>query len=97
MDARFSEASTPAPPRRLCPSRSIFFAALWSRCKLVPHFGQRCQRTDKPLATSTLQPEQIWLVNAGLTAITERPAHAALKLRMLRNAAHPASAMLLAR
>ncbi len=44
-----------------------------------------CQRTDKPLETSTPQPEQVWLVYAGWTATTHRPAHAALKVRMLRN------------
>src|SRR5262245_5817275 len=43
----------------------------------------------------TPQPEHVWLVNAGLTATTERPAHAALKLRMVKNALHPASAITL--
>ena len=32
-------------------------------------------------------------VNAGLTAMTLRPAHAALCVRMMRNAPHPASVM----
>src|SRR5215471_17323020 len=77
-DSRFSEASTPAPPRRLCPSRSMFLAALWSRCRLVPQSGQLCQRTDKPFDTMTPQPEHLWLVNAGLTACTRFPAPTAL-------------------
>src|SRR5260221_12846527 len=47
--------------------------------------------------TSTPQPEPIWLVSAGGTATTERPAHTALKLRMLKNALHPASAIDFAR
>jgi hypothetical protein len=75
----------------------MFFAALWSRCRLVPHAGQLCQRTDKPFCTTTPQPEHVWLVEAGFTATTRFPAHAALKARMLRNPLHPASAMDLAR
>jgi hypothetical protein len=63
----------------------------------VPQSGQECQRTDKPLATITPQTEQVWVVEAGDTATTERPAHAALKLRMLKNADQPASVLLLAR
>ena len=51
----------------------------------------------KPLATRTPQPEHLWLVNAGSTAITFRPAHAALKERMLKNADQPASWIDLAR
>jgi hypothetical protein len=42
-------------------------------------------------------PEHRWLVNAGGTATTRFPAHAALKARMARNALHLASLMLLAR
>ena len=61
-DARFSAAAYATAPRRLCPSRSIFLAALWSRCRLVPQSGQECQRTDKPFLTTTPQPEQVWLV-----------------------------------
>src|SRR6185369_16617455 len=87
----------PSPSPKGRPAHSMFLAALWSRCRLVPHSGHRCQRTDKPLDTSTPQPEHVWLVNAGLTATTRLPAHAALWVRMLRNAAHPASLMLLAR
>src|SRR5262245_26609936 len=97
MGSRFSDPGSPTPPRRRCPRPSIFLAALWSRCRLVPHSGQECQRTDKPFWTMTPQPEHVWLVNAGLTAITERPAHAALTLRMLKNALQPASETLLAR
>ena len=52
-------------------------AALWSRCRLVPQSGHACQRTDKPLCTSTPQPEQAWLVYAGGTATTVFPAAAA--------------------
>src|SRR5262249_41953207 len=96
-DSRFSDAAYATAPRRLCPSRSKFLAALWFRCRLVPHSGQECQRTDKPLETSTPQPEQIWLVSAGGTAMARFPAYAALKARMLRNAAQPASWMDLAR
>jgi hypothetical protein len=71
----------------------MFLAALWSRCRLVPQSGQVCQRTDKPFTTMAPQPEHVWLVNAGMTATTERSAHAALKLRMPKNALQPASAM----
>ena len=39
------------------------------------------------------EPEHAWLVNAGLTACTRFPASAALKVRMVRNALHPASGM----
>jgi hypothetical protein len=35
----------------------------------------------------TPQPEHFWLVKAGLTTTTSRPAHVALKERMPRNAA----------
>src|SRR5215813_10008295 len=97
MDSQFFDAAIATPPRRASPARSLFLAALWSRWRLAPHFGQACQRTDKPIETSTPQPEHRWLVNAGGTATTERPAHAAVKLRVVRNAAQPASAMLLAR
>ncbi len=55
----------------------MFLAALWSLCRLVPQSGQVCQRTDKPFETMTPQPEQVWLVSAGGTATTKRPAHAA--------------------
>ena len=89
--SRFSDAANATPPRRACPARSMFFAALWSRCRLVPHAGQECQRTDKPFETSAPQPLQVCEVNAGLTATTLRPAHAALCVRMMRNAPHPAS------
>ncbi len=75
----------------------MFLAALWSRCRLVPQSGHECQRTDKPFETRTPQPEQACDVYAGLTATTERPAHAALKLRMLKKLLHPASEMLFAR
>ncbi|HEX9413785.1 MAG TPA: hypothetical protein VF916_09815, partial [Ktedonobacterales bacterium] len=91
-DARFSAAAYATAPRRASPALSRFRAAWWSRCRLVPQSGQVCQRMDTPLATSTPQPEPIWLVSAGGTATTERPAHTALKLRMLKNALHPASA-----
>ena len=56
MDSRFSDATIATPPRRFCPNLSIFFAALWSRCRLVPHSGQECQRTDKPFWTTSPQP-----------------------------------------
>src|SRR5262249_40157995 len=97
MDSRFPDATNATPPRRACPARSLCFAALWSRCRLVPHSGQACQRTGSPLWTMTPQPQHVWLVEADGTAITEPPAHAALKLRMARNALHPASTMDLAR
>ena len=32
-DSRFSDAANATAPRRLCPSRSMFLAALWSRCR----------------------------------------------------------------
>src|SRR5262249_9918043 len=43
------------------------------------------------------QPLQSWLVSAGGTATTRRPAYAALAARMARNCAQLASAMLFAR
>jgi hypothetical protein len=61
-DSRFCAAAYATAPRRRCPSLSMFLAALWSRCKLVPHSGQMCQRTDKPLAMMMPQPEHVWLV-----------------------------------
>ncbi len=72
VDARFSDAATATPPRRAmpgpffcsCPSRRIFLAALWSRCRQVPHSGQECHRTDSPFQTRMPQrgPEHRWLV-----------------------------------
>src|SRR5262249_39710602 len=59
-DARFCAAAYATAPRRLCPSLSMFLAALWSRCRLVPQSGQECQRTDKPLATMTPQRAHGW-------------------------------------
>src|SRR6476661_7612401 len=50
MDSRFSDATNATPPRRACPARSMFLAALWSRCRLVPHSGRLCHRTERPLA-----------------------------------------------
>jgi hypothetical protein len=47
-DARFSDATIATPPRRLRPRRSLFFAALWSRCRLVQHSGRRRHRMDTP-------------------------------------------------
>jgi hypothetical protein len=61
MDSRFSEAGTPAPPRRLYSSRSLFFAAIWSGCRLVPQSGQLCQGMDKPFETSAPQPAHVGL------------------------------------
>src|SRR5215472_12942125 len=62
-DARFLAAAYATAPRRLCPSRSMFLAALWSRCRRVPQVGQECHRTERPLETSSphLGPEQRWL------------------------------------
>jgi putative transposase len=81
-DSRCSDATTATPPRRACPARSLFLAALWSRWRLVPPAGQECQRTDKPFETITPQPlprcEGYAGVYAGVTATTSRPAHAAL-------------------
>src|SRR5262245_59276529 len=91
MDARFSDAANATPPRRFCPNLSIFLAALWSRCRLAPQSGQECQRTDKPFWTITPHPLQVCDVYAGLTAMILRPAYAALCVRMVRNAPHPAS------
>src|SRR5262249_32320938 len=69
---------TPRLPRRLCPSRSLYFAALRARCRLVPQSGLSCLRTDKPMATSAPRPERFRLVNAEFTPTTCLPAHAAL-------------------
>jgi hypothetical protein len=75
--------------RPFFPSRSMLLAALWSRWRLVPQSRQVCQQTDKSVATSTPQPEQIWLVSAAGTATTCFPAHAALNARMVRNSLQP--------
>jgi hypothetical protein len=61
-DSRFSAAAYATAPRRASPALSMFLAALWSRCRLVPQSGQECQRTDKPLETVTPQPAHVWLV-----------------------------------
>ena len=42
-DARFSAAAYATAPRRARPALSMFWAALWSRCRLVPHSGQVVQ------------------------------------------------------
>jgi hypothetical protein len=52
---------------------------------------------ERPFWTRTPQPEQLWLEEAGGTATTRRPAQAAWEVRILKNALHPASWMLLAR
>jgi hypothetical protein len=54
-------------------------------------------RTLKPLRTRVPQPLHSWLVEAGYTASTRRPAQAAVAARIARNAAQPASLLLLAR
>src|SRR5262245_60468141 len=75
----------------------MFRAALWSGCRRVPHSGHSCHRTDKPFWTRTPQPEQACEVEAGGTATPLRPAHAALKARMLKHWDQPASEIDLAR
>ena len=74
-----------------CPSCRMFSAALWSRCRLVPHSGHACQRTERPFCTIAPQPcpEHRWLLNAGLTATTCFPALAALKARIAQERAPP--------
>src|SRR5215472_16520862 len=72
-----------------CPKRTMLSAALWPRCRLVPHCGHVCQRTDKPLYTKTPQLEQACEVNAGGPATTVFPASTALQDRMLKNAPQP--------
>jgi hypothetical protein len=48
-DSRFLAAAYATAPRRACPALSMFLAALWSRCRLVPQWGQVCHRTERPL------------------------------------------------
>src|SRR5215472_18713211 len=79
-------------------------AAFWSRSSTSPQEGQTWVRTDRLFATRCVQrlpsgntPLQFWLVYAGGTATTHLPAYAALLVRLARNAAQPASLMLLAR
>ncbi len=47
---------TPRLPEGPDRARSMFFAALWSRCRLVPQSGQECQRTDKSLGDDDPTP-----------------------------------------
>src|SRR5215472_19357677 len=79
----------PGPLVNACPPCSMFSAAWWSRCRLVPHAGHACQRTDKPLMTNAPQPEQACEVNPGGTATTRFPAYAALAARMDKNPPPP--------
>jgi hypothetical protein len=50
-----------------------------ARARLVPQSGHACQRTDQPWWTTTPPPQQVWLVNAGSSTTTVRPALAALQ------------------
>src|SRR5260370_2944815 len=95
-DSRFCAAAYAAAPRRACPALSMFFAALWSRCRLVPQSGQGCHPTERPFWTITPQPEQVWLGLAGGTATTRFPAHTAFEAKRLRQALHPPSPMVFA-
>jgi hypothetical protein len=67
-------------------------AAFTSRCRRVPPSGRECQRIDKPFGTITPQPEHLWLVSAGGTATTRRPASAAWVARRLKIRAPPGGA-----
>ena len=62
---------------RLRPSRRISCADTTSRGATRPHSGQRCTRTASVLRTSRPH-RQCWLVPAGFTSTTRRPASAAL-------------------
>src|SRR5262249_22486422 len=73
-------------------SRRRVKAASWSRCRLVPHSGQRRQRTDRSLATSAPQPEHAWLVHAGVIACTRFSAPSALYVSIDWNAPPPTPA-----
>src|SRR5215469_17472205 len=91
-------------PRRRCPRHTMVLAAFSSRSNTSPQDGQTWVRTDRLVATRCVQrlpsgntPLQSWLVYWAGTATTRLPAYAALLSRMVRNAHHPASLMLLAR
>ena len=56
----------------------MFLAALTSRCRDRPQEGQSCQRTPRSFRTMLPQPEQAWLVYAGLTSTYSAPASTAL-------------------
>src|SRR5258708_29543691 len=75
----------------------MFLAAFASRSNTRPQDGQQWVRTLRVLGTRSPQPEQSWLVYAGLTASTRFPAHAALKASRDRKLPHPASWLLLLR
>jgi hypothetical protein len=94
MGSRFTAAGIPTTPRRRCPRQKIFLAAFSSRSKMSPQVVQTCVRTDRLFSTRAPHPEQSWDVDAGLTASTRLPAHAALYARMDRKWPHPASCML---
>src|SRR5215469_6928111 len=69
----------------------MFLAAFSSRSNIRPQEGQTWVRTERLFSTCSPHLLQSWLVYAGGTATTRRPAHAALPSRMVRNWAHPAS------
>ena len=61
-----------------------------SRGEARPHWGQRCTRTARVLRTS-FPHRQRWLVPAGFTSTTCRPASAALTVSWWRKERQPAS------
>jgi hypothetical protein len=71
----------------------MVWAALWSRCRLVPPSRHACQRTGRPSWTTTPPSAPVGLVEAGATATTRRPASAAVAARRLTHGLQPASAM----
>jgi hypothetical protein len=93
--SRFVPAGIPASPRRRCPRHWIFRAAFSSRSSMRPQCIQTWVRTLKDFSTRSPQPEQSCDVDAGSTASTRLPAHAALRARMMRKWPQPASRMLL--
>jgi hypothetical protein len=58
---------------------------------MSPQLVQTWVRTRKDVCMRSPQPLQSCDVDAGLTAATRVPAHAALKVRMMRKWDHPAS------
>ena len=93
--------SSPQAAPRVPEGAARAIECFWPRCGPdgVPlhNPGNYATGPRAPFSTTTPQPEHVWLVNAGGTATTSRPAHAALKARIVRNWDHPASDMDFAR
>src|SRR5262249_61278764 len=57
-DARFNTAGWPTAPRRVCPARNMFSAAVWSRSAMNPQRGQTWVRTERRFSTRLPHDEQ---------------------------------------